>query len=199
MLRFAQKFLCVSIFVSILVSSAGRLAGTPDMASSQPAIQHPASSQPAIQIIPVASGLSGLAHMTSAHDGSNRLFIVQLDGKIETLPPGAPAPLPTPFLDLNAIGVEGRLLALFGLAFHPEYRTNGRFFVNYTRIQDNATVISEFQVSAGDPNLAQTAERVLLTIPKPFDLLNGGWIDFGPDGYLYFSVGDGSLGRDDNN
>ena len=113
--------------------------------------------------------------------------------------PGATAPLQTPFLNLNAIGVPGGLLGLFGLAFHPEYESNGRFFVNYTRMADSATVVSEFRVSAGDPNVAGTEERILLTIPKPFDILNGGWIDFGPDGFLYISTGDGSLGSDADN
>jgi uncharacterized protein (TIGR03437 family) len=182
MFRFARKFLCVLIFVAILVCSADRLAGTPN----------PASSQTAIQLIPVASGLSSPVFVTSARDGSNRLFIVEVGGIIKILMPGSNDPLQTPFLDLNAIGVPGGLHELYGLAFHPEYETNGRFFLNYTRVVDDATVISEFRVSDGDPNVALTEERILLAIPKPFNILNGGWIDFGPDGYLYISTGDGS-------
>ncbi|HKQ76684.1 MAG TPA: PQQ-dependent sugar dehydrogenase [Blastocatellia bacterium] len=189
MSRLALKFSCVLIFATTLVCSADRLAGTTNV---DPA-------QTAIQLIPVASGLFGPAYMTSSHDGSNRLFIVELDGVIKTMMPGATAPLPTPFLDLNAIGVDGGLLGLFGLAFHPDYESNGRFFVNYTRLDDNATVVSEFRVSAGDPNVAGTEERILLAIPKPFNILNGGWIDFGPDGFLYIATGDGSPGNDPQN
>jgi glucose/arabinose dehydrogenase len=164
--------------MAILVCSADRLEGTPNMALSQTAIT----------LIPVVSGLAGLDYATSARDGSNRLFIVEIGGAIRTLMPGSQEPLQTPFLDLNAIGVPGGLLGLFGMAFHPEYETNGRFFVNYTRMADDATVVSEFRVSAGDPNVAGTEERILLTIPKPFDILNGGWMDFGPDGFLYIST-----------
>ncbi|HEX2488841.1 MAG TPA: PQQ-dependent sugar dehydrogenase, partial [Blastocatellia bacterium] len=189
MFRFALKFSCVLIFMAILVCSADRLEGTPNMALSQTAIT----------LIPVVSGLAGLDYATSARDGSNRLFIVEIGGAIRTLMPGSQEPLQTPFLDLNAIGVPGGLLGLFGMAFHPEYETNGRFFVNYTRMADDATVVSEFRVSAGDPNVAGTEERILLTIPKPFDILNGGWMDFGPDGFLYISTGDGSLGSDPDN
>src|SRR5262245_2457996 len=189
MFRFALKFSCVLIFVAILVCSADRPAGTTNVAPAQTAIQ----------LVPVASGLAGLAYVTSAHDGSNRLFIVEIEGSIKILTPGANAPLQTPFLNLNAIGVSGGFIGLFGLAFHPEYESNGRFFVNYLRMQDNATVVSEFHVSAGDPNVAEPEERILLTIPKPFDILNGGWMDFGPDGYLYISTGDGSRGSDADN
>ena len=189
MYRLALKFSYVLIFVTILVCSADRLAWKPYLASAQMAIQ----------LIPVASGLASPAGVTSARDGSNRLFILEVGGSIRILMPGESAPLERPFLDLVANGVRGGLFGLFGMAFHPDYKNNGRFFVNYTRLEDNASVVSEFHVSAGDPNVAETEERVIITIQKPFRVLNAGWMDFGPDGYLYISTGDGSQGADSDN
>jgi len=69
---------------------------------------------------------------------------------------------------------------LLGLTFHPQYRTNGRFFVNYTRVPDGATVVAEYRVSS-DPTLASPAERRILVVPQPHDAHNGGMIEFGPD------------------
>ncbi len=161
---------------------------------------HPTTSaQTAIQLISVASGLNNPVYVTSARDGSNRLFIVEQPGRIKVLPPGATAPLQTSFLDIVSKVAFGGERGLLGLAFHPQYATNRRFFVNYTRRGDGATVISEFKVSASNPNVAETDERVILTIAQPFSNHNGGMVDFGPDGYLYLGMGDGGSGNDPGN
>ena len=115
------------------------------------------------------------------------------------LTPGATAPLQTPFLNIASKIIAGGERGLLGLAFHPQYTSNGRFFVNYTRQPDGATVVSEFKVSAGDPNVAETEERIIITIAQPFANHNGGWIDFGPDGFLYIGMGDGGSGNDPGN
>jgi hypothetical protein len=80
---------------------------------------------------------------------------------------------------------------LLGLAFHPQSSTNGRFFVNDTRQPDGATQIAEYQVSR-DPTVAARGERGALLIPQPTDVHNGGMVEFGPDGFLYVGMGDGS-------
>jgi glucose/arabinose dehydrogenase len=108
-------------------------------------------------------------------------------------------PLEAPFLDITSNVITGGERGLLGLAFHPEYKTNRRFFVNYTRRPDGSTVVSEFKSSLGDPNLAETEERIILTIPQPAEEHNGGWMGFGPDGYLYITTGDGGPGSDPNN
>jgi uncharacterized protein (TIGR03437 family) len=158
-----------------------------------------ASAQSSIQLVQILSGLSSPVYVTSARDGSNRLFIVEQPGRIKILPPGATATLPTPFLDITAKVAFGGERGLLGLAFHPQYKTNRRFFVNYTRQSDGATVVSEFKVSTSDPNVAETEERVIITIGQPFSNHNGGWIDFGPDGYLYIAMGDGGSANDPGN
>lgn len=184
--RFTLRFLCALIFAAVLIFSAYRLSGINDRASAQTVIQ----------LVPVASGLSSPLYVTSARDGSNRLFIVEQPGRIKILAQGAAAPLQTPFLDISSKVLSGGESGLLGLAFHPDYKNNGRFFVNYTRRQDNTTVVSEFKVSIGDPNVAETEERMIISIGQPFGNHNGGWIDFGPDGFLYIGMGDGGSGND---
>jgi glucose/arabinose dehydrogenase len=86
------------------------------------------------------------------------------------------------------------------LAFHPEYATNGRFFVNYTRQPDGATVVAEYRVSrAPTADADADAERVLLTMPQSYANHNGGMIEFGPDGFLYIGMGDGGAAGDPGN
>ena len=148
----------------------------------------------AIQLTPVVSGLSSPVFVANAGDGTNRLFIVEQAGVVRVLQPGASTP--TTFLDIQAKVVAGGEQGLLGLAFHPEYSANGRFFVYYTRIGDGTLVIAEYRVS-DDPNVAGTGEIVLLTIPHPTNRNhNGGMLAFGPDRHLYIGVGDGGAGND---
>src|SRR5262249_47839888 len=117
-----------------------------------------------VQLIPVVSGLSDPVLVTHAHDGTNRLFIVEHGGTIKVLPPGGGNP--TIFLDITSKVLFDGEFGLPGLAFHPQYPTNPHFYVDYSRIGDGATVIAEYQVST-NPNVANGAERVLLVIPQP--------------------------------
>jgi uncharacterized protein (TIGR03437 family) len=187
--KFADRFLTVAIIVIGLLFSVHLLN------DREPAV----SAQASIQLIPVASGLDSPLYVTSARDGGNRLFIVEQPGRIKILAPGAAAPMQTPFLDIRGLVAFGGERGLLGLAFHPQYASNRRFFVDYTRKSDGATVVSEFKTSAGNPNLADTQERVIITIPQPYPNHNGGWIDFGPDGYLYIGMGDGGSANDPEN
>ncbi|MGE5851304.1 MAG: PQQ-dependent sugar dehydrogenase, partial [Candidatus Methylomirabilota bacterium] len=126
-----------------------------------------------IQLQPVLSGLSSPVYVTSARDGTNRLFIVEQPGRILVLQPGAGAA--TVFLDITSKVLSGGERGLLGLAFHPQYATNRRFFVNYTRAGDGATVIAEYRASA-NRDIADTSETVLLVIPQPFSNHNGGMV-----------------------
>jgi glucose/arabinose dehydrogenase len=149
---------------------------------------------PAITLQPVLTGLASPVFVTHAGDGSGRLFVVEQGGTIRVLQPGAPAP--TLFLNIADRVVAGGEQGLLGLAFHPGYATNRRFFVDYTRLADGATVIAEYHASAGDPNVADRAETVLLTIAQPYANHNGGMLAFGPDGFLYIGMGDGGSAND---
>lgn len=151
----------------------------------------------AIQLRMVASGLAAPVYVTGAGDGSNRLFIVEQAGRIRILAGGAL--MAAPFLDIRARVRSGGETGLLGLAFHPRYSENGRFFVNYTRAGSAGleTVIAEFTASPASANQADaSSERNLLTYAQPFDNHNGGMVAFGPDGFLYIASGDGGSGGD---
>ncbi len=152
----------------------------------------------AIQLIPVVpAGLASPVFVGHAGDGSNRLFIIEQAGTIRVLQPGSSTP--TTFLDIHAKILSGGERGLLGLAFHPQYVINGRFFVYYTRTSDGTIVIAEYGVS-GNPNVANTTEAILLTIPHPTNANhNGGMLAFGSDGFLYAGVGDGGSGNDPPN
>jgi glucose/arabinose dehydrogenase len=152
----------------------------------------------ALGLAPVISGgLSDPVFVGHAGDGTNRLFIVEQTGAIKVLQPGAS--VPTTFLDISSKVLSGGERGLLGLAFHPGYATNGRFFVFYTEPGDGELMIAEYGVSA-NPNVAGTVEKILLKIPHPgFGNHNGGMLAFGPDGYLYIGVGDGGSGNDPPN
>lgn len=127
-------------------------------------------------------------------DGSGRLFVIEKAGRIRILQDGQ---LQTqPFLDItDRVGSGGNEQGLLGLAFHPQYSENGRFFVNYTN-KSGDTVIARYQVS-GDANLADPASEVkLLEIGQPYPNHNGGVLAFGPDGFLYAGLGDGGSAGD---
>ncbi|MBI2903097.1 MAG: PQQ-dependent sugar dehydrogenase [Candidatus Methylomirabilis oxyfera] len=151
----------------------------------------------AIELVPVLEGLTNPLYVTNARDGTNRLFIVEQAGRILVLQSGAAAP--TVFLDIRSKVLSGGERGLLGLAVHPHMTDNRRFFVNYTRRPDGATVIAEYRVSAANRDVAETSESVLLTLLQPFANHNGGMIEFGPDGFLYIGMGDGGSGNDPGN
>lgn len=160
--------------------------------------QEQLASAVSIQLQPIlTTGLTSPVFAGNAHDNSNRLFIVEQGGRIKVLQPGSSSP--TIFLDISTKLVSGGEQGLLGLAFHPQFSSNHRFFVDYTRQPDGATVIAEYHASAGNPNVADTAETVLLTIPQPFANHNGGMLAFGFDGFLYIGMGDGGSGNDPGN
>lgn len=132
-----------------------------------------------------------------AHPANDsRLFVVEQAGNIRIVS-AAGVVNATPFLTLpNTVVLSGGERGLLGLAFHPNYASNGFFYVNYTRAGDGATVIARYSVSANADLADASSGTVLLTIAQPFSNHNGGTIKFGPDGYLYIGMGDGGSGGD---
>ena len=156
--------------------------------------------QPSIDLLQVVTGFSGPVEITTTGvPGDERLFVVEQDGRIQITTP-AGITNPSPFLDISGpVNSSSNEQGLLGLAFHPDYATNGHFFLNYTR-SDDATVISRFTVDGADPDLADaSSEVVYMTIPQPYTNHNGGCLRFGPDGYLYIGTGDGGLFGDPGN
>jgi glucose/arabinose dehydrogenase len=136
-----------------------------------------------------------------AGDGTNRLFVVEQEGRILVFENRSTVASTDLFLDIrNRVNSSGNEEGLLGLAFHPSYSTNGYFYVNYTASSPRRSVISRFQRSSADPNTAEaSSELVILEFSQPFSNHNGGQISFGPDGYLYIATGDGGSGGDPQN
>lgn len=144
----------------------------------------------------VTGNLDAPVFLTAPPGDLDRLFVVEKDGVIRIIRDDTI--LTTPFLDITAKTTKGSEQGLLGLAFHPDYASNGLFFVSYTAPGGgNAghSVIARYQMSA-NPDVAGTAESVVLTVDQPFSNHNGGMIVFGPDGLLYFGLGDGGDGGD---
>ncbi len=154
-----------------------------------------------VTLSPFVTGFTAPVDLVNAGDGSGRLYVVQQTGQIRIIRNGVA--LPTPFLNIAPKIVSGGEQGLLGLAFHPNYNVNGRFFVYYTRAGDGAVVIERYQRSADNTNVADTTPanvKTLLVIPHPGQSNhNGGKLAFGHDGYLYAGTGDGGSGNDPPN
>ncbi len=143
-----------------------------------------------------ASGFSNPVDIK--HAGDDRLFVVEQGGRIKILNADGTTNA-TPFLNISSLVSGGSEQGLLGLAFHPDYGTNGYFYVYYT---DNSgdTQVSRFSVSAGNDDIADPAsEFPIIDFIQPFSNHNGGSINFGPDGFLYIGSGDGGSGGDPGN
>jgi glucose/arabinose dehydrogenase len=161
----------------------------------------PLGGNPALMLTLVTGGVSSPVHVTNAGDGSGRLFIVEQGGYIRIFKNGSL--LPTPFLDIHTLvsccGEQG----LLSVAFHPDYETNGYFYVYYTNnlVSPGDITLARYHVSA-NPDVADPASaQILLVVPHPTNFNhNGGQLFFGPtDGYLYMGTGDGGSGGDPPN
>ncbi len=165
-------------------------------------------------LVQVASGLIAPALVTHAGDGSGRLFVVDQVGTIRIIQNGVL--LATPFLDLKTSGDVVTVnpgydeRGMLGIAFHPNYKTNGRFFVRYSKARVGAAgqpcfgtsrgcheeILAEYHVSLGNPNVADPTGVILFRVDKPQFNHDGGDVAFGPDGFLYFTLGDGGGAND---
>jgi glucose/arabinose dehydrogenase len=133
---------------------------------------------------------TGPLFLTHAGDNTNRIFIVEQTGKIKVFPNSQSASNAKVFLDITNRIVSGGEQGLLGLAFHPNYETNGYFYLNYTTA--TTTVIARFQVTSNPDSANKNSEFNILTIAQPYANHNGGWIGFrASDGYLYIATGDG--------
>ena len=146
-----------------------------------------------LELEEVARGLRQPLFVAHAGDGSGRLFVVEKGGTIRTLPGAAGGEL---FLDIaDRVGSSGSEQGLLGLAFHPRFRENGHFYVNYTD-RNGDTVIARYTTAPDRRSADAASERRLIFQDQPAANHNGGMLVFGPDGYLYVGLGDGGGGND---
>lgn len=152
---------------------------------------------PTLQLVPFAQGFETEAITDIAHAGDDRLFVTERAGVIRVVLSNGTI-LPTPFLDIHHLVEIGNWeQGLLGLAFHPNYPQTPYFYIAYTTKIENRIRLARYTVS-GDPNIADPNSALpLMTIEKTLffnqrsPVHNGGDLNFGPDGYLYFGVGDG--------
>jgi glucose/arabinose dehydrogenase len=145
-----------------------------------------------VVLTPFAGGFDRPTVVT--HAGDSRLFVVEKTGYIRVVQSDGTV-LPTAFLDIHTRVSSGNEQGLLGLAFHPSYASNGFFYIDYTDLNGDTQVV-RFSVS-GDPNVADPDSDVpVLAVAQPFANHNSGDLHFGPDGYLYISLGDGGAGCD---
>lgn len=138
--------------------------------------------------------------LVSPDDGSDRIFVVENKGVIKVFPNKGDVKTSAVFLDIEKKVESGGEKGLLGLAFHPNYKSNGYIYVNYTAGKPLETVIARFKVSASNPNeIDPASEQILLTYLQPYSNHNGGKVAFGNDGFLYIAAGDGGSGGDPGN
>lgn len=157
---------------------------------------------PCLKLTEIASGFDAPLFLVSPSGDSSRMFVLEQGGKVRLIKDGIL--LPSPFLDLGSDGLDlisfSGERGLLGLAFHPNYNSNGRFWVNYTRKSDGDTVVAEYARSSSDPDLANSGSgSILFTVDQPFSNHNGGMMVFDTGGYLLVGMGDGGGAGDPNN
>ncbi|MEM9108111.1 MAG: PQQ-dependent sugar dehydrogenase [Pseudomonadota bacterium] len=187
-----------------------KFVATTALAIAALAISGAAHAGPKIKLEPVVSGInSPLAMVQPA--GDDRMFVVEQWGRVMVIEDGELNG--TPFLDIRSLIVDRHPdfdeRGLLGLAFHPDFKNNGKFYVAYSGVLDfqgdlgqmlwysHNNIVSEFTVSDDDPNVANRfSEKILSSTPWPQFNHNGHWIGFGPDDMLYVSMGDGGYAND---
>ncbi|MGH7558757.1 MAG: PQQ-dependent sugar dehydrogenase, partial [Gemmatimonadota bacterium] len=180
--------LCAALLLSL--ASCGGNGGASEPTPPTPPDDPDPIGEPTLREI--ADGLDFPVHLVSP-PGDERLFVVEKVGTIRVIREGQV--LEAPFLDIRDLVSGGSEQGLLSVAFHPDYPTNGRFFVDYTN-QDGDTRVVEYRVSA-DPDRADSAPvRTILSVDQPFANHNGGLLVFGPDGMLYVGLGDGGSAGD---
>jgi glucose/arabinose dehydrogenase len=139
--------------------------------------------------------------LTYAPDGTDRLFVAEQTGRILVFANETGVSSTGTFLDIGeSLSSDGGEEGLLGLAFHPQYGSNGFFFVNYTAPSPRRTIVARFRVDAANPDRADPASEVsIIEIFQPYANHNGGMIFFGADGYLYIGMGDGGSAGDPAN
>ena len=198
-IRWALLLACFAVpACSGEVADGGRPSEAPQSDDSSDTSKADRSAQvPEIVLQTKVEGLSSPLGLTSARDGTGRLFVMEQAGLIRIVKGNRL--FGRPYLDISSKITSGGEQGLLGLAFHPRFEDNRRFYVNYTDTNGD-TVIAEYRQSRRTRDRAVAgSERIVLTFDQPFANHNGGHLAFGPDGYLYIASGDGGSAGDPQN
>jgi glucose/arabinose dehydrogenase len=189
----------------MLLGAQTALAGDPVAARAAAPAATPAANVEPTAFVPanirltfarVARGLSKPVYITHSGDNNGRLFVVEQTGRIRVIRKGVLQS--QPFLDLRSKISTGGERGLLGLAFHPDYSWNRKFYVNYTDRNGN-TVIEQYLRSTTNASVAEPTGKLVIRIGQPYANHNGGMLAFGPDRYLYVGMGDGGGTGDPGN
>jgi glucose/arabinose dehydrogenase len=187
-------FVCLFLITAVLINALSAVVRT-----NQPVVVAGSGGSLNLSLAIFASGLSSPVGLANAGDG--RMFAIERTGRVRVIQANGTV-LPTPFLDIiSRVDSSSSEEGLLGIAFHPDYVTNGYFYLNYINTSSGTrrTRISRFSVTA-NPDIADpNSEQILLTVTQPDWNHNAGKINFGPDGYLYIPLGDGGGGGDSSN
>lgn len=135
--------------------------------------------------------------LTHPPDDTNRIAVVEKEGRISIFENTPNVTATSTLLDIQSqVSSAGREEGLLGLAFHPEYSTNGYFYVYYSAANPRRSIISRFTLTSESNTADAASEEIILEVPQPYPNHNGGMIEFGPDGYLYIALGDGGSSGD---
>src|SRR5688572_29053506 len=179
--KMQRRTIAGGLFAVLMVGACG--SPPPDLAPGQPA-------PPQIAFEVLAEGLSFPVSVVQARDRTRRLFVVEQTGTIRTFEGGKLSS--KPFLDVSNLTEHQSERGLLNLAFHPDYRSNRKFYIYYTATTTGTVTIAEYKRSKKNPDRASPGSaRIILEIIHPVFNHNGGSMAFGPDGYLYIGVGDG--------
>jgi glucose/arabinose dehydrogenase len=190
--------LTATVAFAFLVS----LACQPHDADEEESIEKPVTANPAtIQLENAFPNLkfSSPVEFTHAGDGTNRLFVIEQEGRIRAFENSSSIKTADTYLDIVSKVASGGEMGLLGLAFHPDFRQNGFFYVNYTKNNPRETVIARYKAASGSNKVDPATETILFKFEQPYSNHNGGKVAFGPDGFLYISAGDGGSGGDPQN
>ncbi len=188
-----------AVLAALLAAACGSNESdpTPSPSPSSPtscAAGPPVPGTPNLALARVASGFNDPLDLQVPPGDRSRLFVVEQGGRIRIIRGGAV--VAAPFLDIANRITAGGERGLLGLAFHPLFSQNGRFYVNYTDTRGD-THISEFRAAPANAETVDPAtERLIYFVRQPFANHNGGGVAFGPDGFLYIGLGDGGSGGD---
>jgi glucose/arabinose dehydrogenase len=158
-----------------------------------------------VNLVEIADGFTSPVGMACPDDGTGRIFVLEQGGKIKIVNKGIVNK--TPFIDissrLDGLNIAYSEKGLLGMAFHPDYKTNGRFFLYYSAPHkqkgfDHKSIVAEFSVAKEDPDRAIDQPIIILEILQPESNHNGGMLEFGPDGFLYIGTGDGGGANDEH-
>ncbi len=165
-------------------------------ANGQPLRSEAGKRAQAIGIVEIASGFDSPVHIAALRNEKKRLYIIEQPGQIRVIQSGRKRA--TPFLDIRSrVGCCGER-GLLSMAFHPKYKKNRKFYVNYTNNRGTTEVV-EYRANKRRTKAMPSSRRVLFTVSQPFSNHNGGQIAFGPDGRLYIGTGDGGDANDPKN